>query len=78
MRELSLREALNEAMCGVERTLSVFLMGEGVAEYNGAYKVSRGMLDKFGPERVVDSPIAEAGFAGLGVGAALAGCARSK
>ena len=73
MRELSLREALNEAMCEeMERDPSVFLMGEEVAEYNGAYKVSRGMLDKFGPDRVVDSPIAEAGFAGLGVGAALA------
>ena len=75
MRELSLREALNEAMCEeMERDPSVFLMGEEVAEYNGAYKVSKGMLEKFGPERVVDSPIAEAGFAGLGVGAALAGC----
>ena len=74
MRELSLREALNEAMCEeMERDPSVFLMGEEVAEYNGAYKVSKGMLEKFGPERVVDSPIAEAGFAGLGVGAAIAG-----
>jgi pyruvate dehydrogenase E1 component beta subunit len=74
MREISMREALNEAMCEeMERDPSVFLMGEEVAEYDGAYKVSRGMLEKFGPQRVVDSPISELGFAGLGVGAALAG-----
>lgn len=57
----------------MERDENVFLIGEEVAEYNGAYKVSKGMLDKFGPNRVVDTPISEAGFAGLGIGAAMAG-----
>ena len=57
----------------MERDDSVFLMGEEVAEYNGAYKVSKGMLDKFGPDRVRDTPISEAGFSGLGVGAAMCG-----
>ena len=55
------------------RDPSVFLMGEEVAQYNGAYKVSKGLLDRFGPQRVIDTPITEAGFAGLAVGAALAG-----
>lgn len=74
MKTLTLRDALNEAMSEeMERDPTVFLMGEEVAEYNGAYKVSKGMLAKFGPERVVDSPISEAGFAGLGVGAAMVG-----
>jgi pyruvate dehydrogenase E1 component beta subunit len=74
MRELALREALNEAMSEeMEKDDRIFLMGEEVAEYNGAYKVSKGMLERFGPERIVDSPICEAGFAGLGVGAAMAG-----
>lgn len=74
MKTLTLREALNEAMTEeMERDPTVFLMGEEVAEYNGAYKVSKGMLAKFGPMRVVDSPISEAGFAGLGVGAAMVG-----
>ncbi len=57
----------------MERDENVFLMGEEVAQYNGAYKVSEGMLDRFGPRRVVDTPISEAGFSGLGVGAAMAG-----
>jgi pyruvate dehydrogenase E1 component beta subunit len=57
----------------MERDDNVFLIGEEVAEYNGAYKVSEGMLDKFGPRRVIDTPISEAGFAGLGVGAAMVG-----
>lgn len=57
----------------MERDASVFLMGEEVGHYNGAYKVSEGMLDKFGEERVIDTPIAEGGFAGLGVGAAMVG-----
>jgi pyruvate dehydrogenase E1 component beta subunit len=57
----------------MERDEDVFLLGEEVAEYNGAYKVSQGMLDKFGPERVLDTPIAELGFAGLGIGAAMVG-----
>lgn len=66
----ALREALNEEM---RRDESVFLMGEEVAEYNGAYKVSQGMLDEFGDRRVIDTPIAELGFAGIGVGAAMNG-----
>jgi pyruvate dehydrogenase E1 component beta subunit len=66
----ALRQAIDEEM---ERDESVFLMGEEVGEYNGAYKVSKGLLDKYGPVRVVDSPITELGFTGLGVGAALAG-----
>jgi pyruvate dehydrogenase E1 component beta subunit len=74
MAMLSLREALNQAMTEeMERDPSVFVMGEEVAEYNGAYKVTKGMLAKFGPMRVVDSPISEAGFCGLGVGAAMVG-----
>lgn len=66
----ALREALNEEM---RRDESVFLMGEEVAEYNGAYKVSQGMLEEFGERRVIDTPIAELGFAGIGVGAAMNG-----
>jgi len=74
MNKITYREALNQAMCEeMERDERVFLMGEEVAEYNGAYKVSQGMLDKFGPKRVIDTPITELGFAGLGVGAAMAG-----
>ncbi len=73
-REIQFREALREAMIEeMERDPDVFLMGEEVAEYNGAYKVSEGMLAKFGPERVWDTPISELGFAGLGVGAAMVG-----
>lgn len=74
MREIQFREALREAMSEeMRRDEKVFLMGEEVAEYNGAYKVSQGMLDEFGAERVVDTPIAELGFAGIGVGAAMNG-----
>ncbi|MFC3878785.1 pyruvate dehydrogenase complex E1 component subunit beta [Algoriphagus namhaensis] len=74
MRELQFREALREAMNEeMRRDKNVFLMGEEVAEYNGAYKVSQGMLDEFGPDRVYDTPISELGFAGLGVGAAMNG-----
>lgn len=74
MREIQFREALREAMTEEMRTdSSIFLMGEEVAEYNGAYKVSQGMLDEFGPERVIDTPISELGFAGIGVGAAMNG-----
>jgi pyruvate dehydrogenase E1 component beta subunit len=73
-RELALRDALNEAMSEeMRRDENVFLMGEEVAAYNGAYKVSKGMLDEFGPKRVIDTPIAELGFAGIGVGAAMNG-----
>ena len=74
MRSIQFREALREAMSEeMRRDKSVFLMGEEVAEYNGAYKVSQGMLDEFGPERVIDTPIAELGFAGIGVGASMNG-----
>jgi pyruvate dehydrogenase E1 component beta subunit len=74
MREIQFREALREAMSEeMRRDPGVFLMGEEVAEYNGAYKVSQGMLDEFGPERVIDTPISELGFTGLGVGAAMNG-----
>ncbi|WP_135210152.1 pyruvate dehydrogenase complex E1 component subunit beta [Vitreimonas flagellata] len=74
MVKVTLRDALRDAMAEeMRRDPSVFLMGEEVAQYQGAYKVSRGLLDEFGPERVVDTPITEHGFAGLGVGAAMAG-----
>lgn len=74
MRVIQYREALREAMSEeMRRDEKVFLMGEEVAEYNGAYKVSQGMLDEFGAERVIDTPIAELGFAGIGVGAAMNG-----
>ena len=74
MRQITYRDALNEALNEeMQRDESVFLMGEEVAEYDGAYKVSKGMLEEFGGKRVVDSPISELGFAGLGVGAAMVG-----
>ncbi len=74
MREITYRQAVNEALIEeMERDPNVFLMGEEVAEYNGAYKISQGLLERFGPKRVIDTPIAEAGFAGLGVGAAMVG-----
>lgn len=74
MRTIAFREALNEAMVEeMHRDKDVFLMGEEVAQYNGAYKVSQGMLDTFGPRRVIDTPIAELGFTGLGIGAAMVG-----
>lgn len=66
----AIRQALDEEM---EHDDSVFIMGEEVAEYNGAYKVTKGMLDKWGPERVIDTPIAELGFVGLAIGAAMTG-----
>ncbi len=73
-RKIALRDALREAMLEeMRRDDTVFLMGEEVAEYDGAYKVSKGLLDEFGPKRVVDTPIAELGFAGIGVGAAMNG-----
>ena len=73
-RVLSFREALREAMVEeMERDASIFLMGEEVGHYNGAYKVSEGMLERFGEARVVDTPIAETGFAGVGIGAAMVG-----
>lgn len=74
MRVIQFREALREAMNEeMRRDKNVYLMGEEVAEYNGAYKVSQGMLDEFGPERVIDTPIAELGFAGIAVGSAMNG-----
>jgi pyruvate dehydrogenase E1 component beta subunit len=74
MREIQFREALREAMQEeMRRDENVFLCGEEVAEYNGAYKVSQGMLAEFGAKRVIDTPIAELGFAGIGIGAAMNG-----
>ena len=71
MRQIPFREALREAMTEeMRRDDRVFLMGEEVAEYNGAYKVSQGMLAEFGPRRIIDTPISELGFTGVGVGAA--------
>lgn len=73
-REIQFREALREAMSEeMRKDDRIFLMGEEVAQYNGAYKVSQGMLDEFGPKRIIDSPISENGFAGLAVGAAMYG-----
>jgi pyruvate dehydrogenase E1 component beta subunit len=74
MPVIQMREAIRQAMVEeMRRDPTIFLMGEEVAYYDGAYKVSQGMLEEFGPDRVVDTPIAENGFAGLGVGAAMAG-----
>ena len=74
MPKMSYREALNQAMSEeMQRDQSVFLMGEEVGYYNGAYKVSQGMLARFGEKRVIDTPIAECGFVGIGVGAAMVG-----
>lgn len=74
MAQLQLREAIRDAMVEeMDRDADIFLMGEEVAEYNGAYKVSEGMLERFGPRRVIDTPISENGFAGLGIGAAMSG-----
>ena len=74
MREILFRDALREAMTEeMRRDEKVFLLGEEVAEYNGAYKVSKGMLDEFGEKRVIDTPIAELGFAGIATGAAMKG-----
>jgi pyruvate dehydrogenase E1 component beta subunit len=74
MAVMTMRDALNLALREeLARDADVFLMGEEVAEYDGAYKVTRGLLDEFGPKRVIDTPITELGFAGLGIGAAMAG-----
>ena len=71
---MTVRQALNEAMAEeMRRDKDVFVMGEEVAEYQGAYKITQGLLQEFGPQRVVDTPITEHGFAGIGVGAAFAG-----
>jgi pyruvate dehydrogenase E1 component beta subunit len=74
MAVITYREALNQAMREeMERDVNIFVMGEEVGYYNGAYKVTQGLLQKFGPKRIVDAPIAELGFAGIGVGAAMVG-----
>ena len=73
-KEYTVRDALNEALAEeLELNPKVFVLGEEVAQYNGAYKVTKGLLDRFGDKRVIDSPITESGFCGLTVGAALAG-----
>jgi pyruvate dehydrogenase E1 component beta subunit len=75
MKTIQFREAICEAMSEeMRRDESIYLMGEEVAEYNGAYKASKGMLDEFGSKRVIDTPIAELGFAGIGVGSTMTGC----
>lgn len=74
MKTLQFREAIAQAMSEeMRRDESIYLMGEEVAEYNGAYKASKGMLDEFGPKRVIDTPISEAGFSGIGVGSTMTG-----
>tara|TARA_R110001583_G_scaffold67803_2_gene193653 strand:- start:837 stop:1814 length:978 start_codon:yes stop_codon:yes gene_type:complete len=74
MKTLQFRQAIAEAMSEeMRRDESIYLMGEEVAEYNGAYKASKGMLDEFGPDRVIDTPISELGFSGIGVGSTLTG-----
>ena len=74
MRVIQFREAVCEAMSEeMRRDESVYLMGEEVAEYNGAYKASKGMLDEFGEKRVIDTPISELGFAGVAIGSTMTG-----
>ena len=74
MKTLQFREAIAEAMSEeMRKDESIYLMGEEVAEYNGAYKASKGMLEEFGPQRVIDTPISELGFSGIGVGSAMIG-----
>lgn len=74
MKTIQFREAIAEAMSEeMRRDESIYLMGEEVAEYNGAYKASKGMLDEFGPDRVIDTPISELGFSGVGIGSAMIG-----
>lgn len=73
-KDYTVRDALNEALAEeLEANDKVFLLGEEVAQYNGAYKVTKGLLDRFGERRVIDTPITESGFAGLAIGAALSG-----
>ncbi|MCL8009194.1 pyruvate dehydrogenase complex E1 component subunit beta [Gelidibacter japonicus] len=75
MKTIQFREAICEAMSEeMRRDENIYLMGEEVAEYNGAYKASKGMLDEFGPKRVIDTPIAELGFAGVAIGSTMTGC----
>lgn len=74
VKEYTVRDALNEALAEeLESNPKVFLLGEEVAQYNGAYKVTKGLLDRFGEKRIIDTPITESGFCGLAVGAALSG-----
>ncbi len=74
VKEYTVRDALNEALAEeLEANPKVFVLGEEVAQYNGAYKVTKGLLDRFGDKRVIDTPITESGFCGLAVGAALSG-----
>lgn len=74
MKTIQFREAIQQAMSEeMRKDETVYLMGEEVAEYNGAYKASKGMLDEFGPERVIDTPISELGFSGIGIGSAMNG-----
>ena len=74
MKTIQFRQAIAEAMSEeMRRDESIYLMGEEVAEYNGAYKASKGMLDEFGEKRVIDTPISEAGFSGVGVGSTMTG-----
>lgn len=73
-KDYTVRDALNEALAEeLESNPKVFILGEEVAQYNGAYKVTKGLLDRFGERRVIDTPITESGFCGLAVGAALSG-----
>lgn len=74
VKEYTVRDALNEALAEeLEQNDKVFILGEEVAQYNGAYKVTKNLLDRFGEKRVIDTPITESGFAGLAIGAALSG-----
>jgi pyruvate/2-oxoglutarate/acetoin dehydrogenase E1 component len=74
MSEMTFREAVRSAMCeAMEKDPRVFLMGEDVGRYGGCYAVSKGMLDQFGPDRIIDTPLAESGFVGAGIGAAIGG-----
>src|SRR6478609_7524178 len=74
MRTVAYREAMNEALAEeMEKDDRIFLMGEEVGHYDGAYKVSKGLMKRFGEKRVIDTPIAEGGFVGVGIGAAMAG-----
>lgn len=75
MKEITFREAIVEAMSEeMRKDTSIYLMGEEVANYNGAYKASKGMLDEFGSKRIIDTPISELGFSGIGIGSAMNGC----
>lgn len=75
MKEVTFRQAINQAMSEeIRKDINIYLMGEEVAEYNGAYKASKGMLAEFGDKRIIDTPISELGFSGIGIGSAMNGC----